>query len=68
MDVSDRSLTGRIGWSRTGEQITNVWNDTDKAWVDTVVSNETSAASPFWFAADRRYLGYLDILHFDPKL
>lgn len=68
LNSSDRSLTGRIGWSRSGEQNQNIWDDDARAWVDTVVPSKTSAAAPFWFEADRRYLGILRHPSFQPRV
>jgi hypothetical protein len=67
-NAAERGLTGRIGWSRSGEQTTNVWDENDRAWTDTVVPSKTSAAAPFWFDADRRYLGILRHPSFDPPI
>ncbi|GAA4293015.1 hypothetical protein [Mycobacterium paraffinicum] len=65
---TDRSLRGRIGWSRSGEQLAIVWDAGARAWVDTVVADEASAAAPFWFEAERRYIGILKHPSFEPQV
>lgn len=53
------TITGILGWSRSGEALSNVWDDEAQAWRDVVVSNEASGVSPFAFLRERRYLGVL---------
>ena len=67
-DEQDRSVAGRVGWSRTDVQIANVWDDGAKAWRDEFVSSEVSATAPFWFDATQRYLGVLRHPTFEPKV
>ena len=65
--TDDAAISGRLGWYRHGEQITNVWDDKTKAWVDTVVTSDTSAAAPFWLETGTRFLGVLRHPSFKPR-
>lgn len=66
-DEAERSVSGRLGWSRTDVQLATVWDDQAKAWQDEFVSSEVSATAPFWFDANQRYLGVMRHPSFDPK-
>lgn len=61
-------MTGIIGWSRSGEQLANVWNDDSKSWVDEMTANQVSATSPFAFSVDKRYIGILKHPTFKPMV
>jgi hypothetical protein len=59
VDGARGTLTGMLGWSRSGEELRNVWDDDERAWRDVVVPSEASAVAPFAFVKDRRFLGVL---------
>jgi hypothetical protein len=53
------TLTGMVGWTRSGAALASVWDDDRQEWVDQVVPGDVSAVAPFAFIADGRFLGVL---------
>lgn len=58
-DPSEGSLTGMLGWSRSGEALTNVWDEEAQEWRDEVVTSEASGVAPFAFLRGQRFIGVL---------
>jgi hypothetical protein len=52
-------MTGIIGWARSGAALSNIWDEETQSWIDRIVPSDVSAAAPFAFIADGRYLGVL---------
>lgn len=53
------TLTGMVGWARSGQALASVWDDEHQSWVDRIVPGDVSAVAPFAFTADSRYLGVM---------
>jgi len=53
------TVTGRIGWLRSGETLATDFNEETQSWEDIVVASDFTAVAPFTFVADGRYLGIL---------
>jgi len=64
---SDGVITGMLGWSRSGETLSNIYEAHTKTWRDTVVPNDVAAVAPFTVLADSRYFGVLRHTSFDEK-
>lgn len=58
-DVEAGTITGMLGWSRSGEALTNVWDEDTQEWRDEVVRSEASGVAPFAYLRDQRFLGVL---------
>jgi hypothetical protein len=58
-DRTAGTLTGRIGWTRSTETFTPVWDDERQEWADRVVPGDVTVVAPFAFISDGRYLGVL---------
>ena len=59
MDAPAGTIVGMLGWSRSGEVLTNVWDEEAAEWRDEVVASEASGVAPFAFLKDDRFLGVL---------
>lgn len=66
-DSNEGSLTGMIGWSRSGEVLSNVWDEETQEWTDVVVPNELSGVAPFAFLREERLLGVLKHPSFEER-
>lgn len=58
-DDDKRTLVGVLGWGRSAETLMNVWDESTQSWVDRYFVTDVSAASPFAFRAQGRYIGVL---------
>lgn len=58
-DEFEGSLTGMLGWSRSGEALANVWDEDAQEWRDVVVASEVSGVAPFAFLQDKGFIGVL---------
>lgn len=59
VDMDAHRLTGMLGWSRSGETLTNVWDPGTQSWLDQRVASEASAVAPFAYLSVGHYLGVL---------
>ena len=55
----DRVLVGRIGWTRSDEVQSTVFNEKVSSWIDTTETRNVTAVAPFVFDASSRFLGVL---------
>lgn len=53
------SLTGMLGWSRSGEALSNVWDEEAQEWRDIVVPSDVSGVAPFAYLQDKGLFGVL---------
>jgi hypothetical protein len=61
------TLTGMIGWTRSGAALASAWDEDHRSWVDRIVPDDVSAVAPFAFTADGRFLGVLRHSSFSEK-
>ena len=52
-------LTGRLGWARTGQTLSNVYDPKTREWVDQEVPGDRSGVSPFALLREGRIVGIL---------
>lgn len=58
-DTEGGTFSGIIGWARSNEILEQVWDPETDSWTDRVTLSDSSAAAPFVFLEDGRYLGIL---------
>jgi len=58
-DHAAGTLTGRVGWTRSTETFTPVWDDERQEWADRIIPGDVTVVAPFAFTDDGRYLGVL---------
>lgn len=59
LDDFEGTLTGMLGWSRSGEALTNTWDEDAQEWQDVTVASEASGVAPFAFLQERGFIGVL---------
>lgn len=65
--VGAGTLTGMIGWSRSGIALSNMYDPVSGEWRDTVVPTDVAAVSPFALTTNLRFLGVLKHPEFTEK-